>query len=182
MDKTLILGHGVTQGRNNLKFSVYQKPTNRDDLIHDFSAYDARTMSGTVIYLRALRICNAEFLNDELDYIAKAFGNLTKKILQSCLAKARAIRRGTKSKGKVKEENLPVIGPSTKSTKVLNSTTGPKVEIIGTYGDRLGDMVVHRPWKTHNPKYMVYSIPCSNCDRPYIGGIPSGIGCQTDGT
>ena len=99
---------------NDLKFSVYRKPTNRDDFIHYFSAHDARTKSGTVIgfYLRALRICDAEFLNDELEYIAKAFGNLCypKNFLEGCLAKARAIRRRPKSKDKVKEEILLVIG------------------------------------------------------------------------
>ena len=170
---------------NNLKFSVYRKPTNRDDFIHYFSAHDARTKSGTVIgfYLRALRICDAEFLNDELDYIAKAFGNLCypKNFLQGCLAKARAIRQRPKSKDKVKEETLRVIGPSTKATKILNSTTGPKVDIIGTCGDRIGDMVLHRPRKTPNPNSVVYSIPCVNCDRPYIGESHLGLDARLRG-
>ena len=99
---------------NNLKFSVYRKPTHRDDFIHYFSAHDARTKSGTVIgfYPRALRICDAEFLNNELDYIAKAFRNLyyPKNFIQGYLAKAMAIRRRPKSKDKVKEETLCVNG------------------------------------------------------------------------
>ena len=110
---------------NNLKFSVYRKPANRDDFIH-YSAHDARTKLGIVIgfYLRALRICDAEFLNDELDYIAKAFGNICcpKNFLEGCLAKARAIRRRPKLKDKVKEETLCLIGPLTKATKILNRT------------------------------------------------------------
>ena len=154
---------------NTLRFSVSRKPTNMDDFIHYFSAHDAPTKSGIVIgfCLRALHICDAEFLKDEFDYIA--------------LATARAIRRRLKSKDKVKEETLRVIGPSTKATKILNSTTGPKVDIIGTCGDRIGDMVLHRPRKTLNSNSMVYSIPCLNCDRPYFGESHLGLDARLRG-
>ena len=63
-------------GGKNLKLSLYRKPTNRGDFIQYFFAHDACTRSGTVIgfYLRALRICDIEFLNDELNYIGRVPG------------------------------------------------------------------------------------------------------------
>ena len=55
--------------------------------------------------------------------------------------------------------------------KVLNSATGPKVDIIGKCGDRIGDLVAHRPGKISNPNSVVYSISCLNCELPYYGEI-----------
>ena len=67
-----VLIHRLPTG---LHYSVYRKPTNKDDLIHYFSAHSDRVKSGVVIgfYLRAMRICSPEYLQDELDYIVKAF-------------------------------------------------------------------------------------------------------------
>ena len=44
---------------DGIRFSVYRKPTNRDDYIHYLSAHSERTKSGVVIgfFLRALRVC-----------------------------------------------------------------------------------------------------------------------------
>ncbi|XP_069992330.1 uncharacterized protein [Penaeus vannamei] len=49
-------------------FSVYRKPTNKDDFIHYFSAHSKRTKEGVVIgfFLRAFRICIPEFLEEEM--------------------------------------------------------------------------------------------------------------------
>lgn len=45
-------------------FSVYWKPTNKNDLIHFYSSHSSRTKTGVVLgfYLRALRICSEEFI------------------------------------------------------------------------------------------------------------------------
>ena len=60
---------------NTAKFSVYRKPTNKDDFIHYLSGNNDRTKLGVVIgfYLRALRVCDEEFLNDELTYVTHGF-------------------------------------------------------------------------------------------------------------
>ena len=53
---------------NIAKFSVYWKPTNKDDFIHYLSGHSDRTKSGVVIgfYLRALRVCDKEVLTHKL--------------------------------------------------------------------------------------------------------------------
>ena len=63
---------------NIAKFSVYRKPTNNDDFTHYLSGHSDRTKSGVVIgfYLRELRVCDEEFLNDELTYVTQAFQKL----------------------------------------------------------------------------------------------------------
>ena len=53
---------------NEARFSVYRKPTNKDDFIHYLSRHGARMKSGMVIrfYVQALSICSDDFLEDEL--------------------------------------------------------------------------------------------------------------------
>ena len=55
-----------------LKYAVYRKPTNKEDLIHYFSAHSDRVKSGVVIgfYLRALRICSPDFIQEEMTMLS----------------------------------------------------------------------------------------------------------------
>ena len=57
------------------KFSVYRKPTHKDDYIHYYSAHSERIKSGAIIglFLRALRICSPEYLEDEFNTIINTF-------------------------------------------------------------------------------------------------------------
>ena len=67
---TLIMKHG-----NLLKFKVYRKPTNKDDLTHFLSHHDLRIKKGVVLgfYLRAFRIYCPEFLEEEFVHIKEVF-------------------------------------------------------------------------------------------------------------
>ncbi|XP_076041888.1 uncharacterized protein LOC143025766 [Oratosquilla oratoria] len=69
----------IIRENNSVKFKVYRKPTHKDDYIHYFSAHDKKTKTGVVMgfYLRALKICNPEFLSDELQHITKTFVKLS---------------------------------------------------------------------------------------------------------
>ena len=95
-----------------LKFSVYRKPTNKDDFVHYFSTHNRRTKSGIVIgfFLRAYRICSAGYLKDELEYITRTFRRLRfpEALIINLQAKARKIKekadRRTRSE-RTTEEN-----------------------------------------------------------------------------
>lgn len=56
-------------------FSVYGKPTNKDNYINYLSHHDPKTKSGVVIYflLRAFRICSEELSGDESTHVVEAF-------------------------------------------------------------------------------------------------------------
>ena len=60
----------IHRGERDVKFSVFRKPTNRDDFIHYYSAHNNRIKTGVVIgfFLRALRICSPEYLDAEITY------------------------------------------------------------------------------------------------------------------
>ncbi|XP_069972214.1 uncharacterized protein [Penaeus vannamei] len=59
-------------------FSVCRKSTNKDDFIHYFSAHSKRTKEGVVIgfFLRALRICSPEFLEEEMQHVCNTLQHL----------------------------------------------------------------------------------------------------------
>ena len=61
-----------------MKFSVHRNPTNKDDFLTYLSAHSEKTKTGVLIgfFLRAFRICDIEFLEDEVKYITEAFRNL----------------------------------------------------------------------------------------------------------
>lgn len=65
-------------GHSTAKFSVHRKLTNKDDFILSLSAHREKTKSGVVIcfFLKELRICDNEFLDDEIAYIKDTFRKL----------------------------------------------------------------------------------------------------------
>ena len=67
---TLIWNRGT-----KMLFSVYRKPTNKDDFIHFYSSHSQRTKTGVVLgfFLRAFRKCSEAYLGVELEYIRKVF-------------------------------------------------------------------------------------------------------------
>ena len=68
----------VTRRDTGPVFSVYRKPTNKDDFVHFYSHHSRRTKEDIVtgFFLRALRICSPESLDDELQYITQSFTHL----------------------------------------------------------------------------------------------------------
>lgn len=60
------------------KFSVYWKPTNKDNFVHYLSALDERTKMGIDIrfFLLAQRIYSQEFFAQEEQYIEDVFYRL----------------------------------------------------------------------------------------------------------
>ena len=80
-------------------FSVYRKPTNKDDFIHSLSAHSEKTKSGVIIgfFLRAIRICSEEYLQDEFNYISTCFQKLgySKGLLIRLKEKAKRIMERT---------------------------------------------------------------------------------------
>ena len=67
-------GHTETR----FKFKVYRKPTNKEDYVHFYSSHSERVKSGIVIgfFLRALRICDNEYIEDEFEHIYTTFMKL----------------------------------------------------------------------------------------------------------
>ena len=76
-----------------LSFSVYRKPTNSEGYLHffSFSALYIKVGLAQSLFLRALRVCSPEFLDDEINHIFKSLKKLAypQHVLKRALTKAR---------------------------------------------------------------------------------------------
>ena len=68
----------IIRDGSQAKFKVYRKPTNREDYVHFFSGHNDRVKSGIVLgfFLRAMRICSKEYLEEEIQHIMSSFMKL----------------------------------------------------------------------------------------------------------
>ena len=72
------LDASILRTENNFKFKVFRKPTNKEDYVHFYSAHADRVKIGIVIgfFLRALRICDDDYLQEEIQHIYETFERL----------------------------------------------------------------------------------------------------------
>ena len=169
----------VIRAANDVKFKVYRKPTNKDDFIHYRSAHDERTKSGVVIgfYLRALRICSPEYVDEEISYIDESFGKLgyPKGMLALSLKKARLIS----ARGETGEErdNLNyLVVPNSDLAQALRVALRPTgLVIVCDSGKKIGELVRPKIKRGVNENSVVYKIPCGGCDKAYYGETYRGL-------
>ena len=146
----------IRRSLQGLKFSVYRKPTNKDDFVHYFSTHSRRTKSGIVIgfFLRAYRICSAEYLKDELEYITRTFRRLRfpEALIINLQAKARKIKekadRRTRSE-RTTEENKDdkqtvLVVPHSRYADSVSKQMAPEVKMVTSAGKKLGQIVKRR--------------------------------------
>ena len=168
----------IIRAGNNVKFQVYRKPTNKDDFVHFYSAHDLKTKSGIIIgfFLRALRICSQEFLDEEINYITKAFKNLCYPVgmISTLLQKATKIKQRTECKDKPDVRYLVV--PNSSFSDVLSSTLRPTgLIIVNDTGRKIGHMIKKRKNESNSETSVVYKIPCNDCDSAYYGETYRGL-------
>ena len=114
----------IVRTENIVKFNVYRKPTNKDDFIHYLSAHDERIKTGTLIgfYLRALRICSKEYIDEEINYIDRTFEKLKypKGVLALSLRKARNILRRKETENlEARRKNNYIVVPNSTLARTL---------------------------------------------------------------
>ena len=77
-DQMPFLDTCIIKTESGFKFKVHRKPTNKEDYVHFYSGHSERVKSGIVIgfFLRAMRICDDEYIEDEIKHIYEAFTKL----------------------------------------------------------------------------------------------------------
>ena len=169
----------IMRSDDSVKFKVYRKPTNKDDYIHYLSAHDEKTKTGVVIgfFLRALRICSDDYLQEEINNITETFADLgyPKGVLAVCLKKAKYIsQRGNNVDEESNKRYLVV--PNSKFAQELSSAlrhTG--LIIITDAGKKINELVKRKVNNAENEESVVYKIPCTSCDTVYYGETYRGI-------
>ena len=102
------------RGNNNRPcFKVYRKPTHSNLYIHAFSGHSNNIKEGAInnIFQRANKICDPQYLDEEIDFFNITFINLgySKNFVQKAHFKARQSYYKSAFKEKIKYENTLVI-------------------------------------------------------------------------
>ena len=180
-DKLPFLDMVIRKSAHGLKFSVYRKPTNKDDFIHYFSAHSMRTKTGVVIgfFLRAYRICSPEFLQDELAYIKEAFMRLKfpESLLITLQEKAKKIKDKVASQTDPEEpkKTTYLVAPNSQQAEKVAKQLAPELRMVTVSGKKIGQAIRKRRSQQANPDSIVYKIPCGQCDKAYFGETGRGL-------
>ena len=160
---------------NTLQRSVFRKPTNKNDHIHFYSHHTTKIKSGLIIgfYLRALRICTPQHLDNEEKYLERSFKALH--YPQSFIHRARMKAHKIHNKKDTNQTNqettkritLPTNSITTHLSKHLN-----KLDFNVTLQTSTTiRSILNKPHHNQTPpsEAGIYKVPCRQCDSFYIG-------------
>ena len=130
------------------------------------------------MFLRALRVCSDDFLTEEINFITNSLKQLAypDKILKNALTKAKRTFFRSKTQVNVNSDIIPVSRPSHKLVlpfvkSIQQYKTHLKhfnTDLIFTYKNKLKTQLSHNK-PPSLIKSGVYSIPCNDCNKSYIG-------------
>ena len=160
---------------NFLEFSVYRKATHSNSYIHFFSSHDSSVKYSTIssMFLRAYRVCNPQFLDEEINVIYKIFTNLfyPKWFIDKAHRKSRKTYFKTNSVQEDSDYKRCIVFPFNQNLKFLNNVLKESNYKLafnnpGTIGKTL---INNKPKQTIEAG--VYKIPCKdiNCGKSYYG-------------
>ena len=155
------------------KFKIYRKPTHSNSYIHSFSNHNDNTKLGSMsnIFLRAYKICDHDFITNEINFIYDSFFKLgySKLFIDKAHFKARKTFYQVNNKKEINYNNALILPPL---------IDGDVVDVAR----RLNINIVHKNSNTLksnfssklkinniNDNSVIYSIFCNDCDSKYIG-------------
>ena len=168
------------------KFTVYRKETNAETYIHFFSWHNTEVKTNILVnfVLRALKICDPDFIDKEFRHIEDVFRKLCypEYFINNAFKKARRIfyTGSSKEQDKKKFMNclaLPFNPHLNGIRKNVNKNYNDKINIVYNYNNTINRLLIHNnnSQTQHNKQIGVYEIPCTECDAKYFGESGRGL-------
>ena len=159
---------------STLRFSVYRKSTHSNSYVHFFSFHPLLMKMNVAQgqFLRALRICSPEYLEDELDFIFRSFSKLAypRDVLNKALGKAKSTyfrpKPFSRDIDQVKYLSVPFL-PSLNSNNNHRLAKIHNTKLVFRYPNSIRSNLVHN--SSIKKSAGVYKIPCYDCDKFYLG-------------
>ena len=126
-------------------------------------------------FLRAMRVSSPEFLDDEIEHIFNVF--LTLKYPKGLLIRLRKKARQIKQQGRKRqsERKRTITIPNFAQAEVISRQLSlGDMQVCIVSGQKIGDMVRHQK-RPQNQNSVVYEIPCTGCQKSYIGETGRGL-------
>ena len=155
---------------NRFKFSVYRKPTNISSYIHYYSNHHVKVKQSVFssMFLRALRICTPEFLDDEFKKIYEIAFNLKypKFLIDIALKKARKTFYSVEDRI-FDLKNILTLPFNISFMNIPKLLKDFNVNVIFKNQNTVKTLLIKNS-PTVN-KGCIYEIPCRDCDKCYLG-------------
>ena len=168
----------IIRSPTGYKFAVYRKPTFSISYIHFFSYHDysIKVSLASNLFLRALRICSNEYLESEFDTIKHHLKSIKypDHTIEKAKYKANQIfyRPPNQEKDTFSNKiNIPYID----SIKRLTEPLGKSNPFSFSYPNTIGSSLVNVYQKKTKNETGVYTIPCNECNKKYVGYTNKGL-------
>ena len=153
------------------KFSIYRKPTNVCSYIHFYSAHQnkVKVSAFSSMFLRALRICSPEFLDEEIDNIYCIATKLKypKTFIEKSLNQAKKTFYRTNALPSHNKKNLLILPYSEKFDQVPHLMKKFDVNVVFSNTSTVKNMLIKN--SPENSVGCIYKIPCKRCNKIYVG-------------
>ena len=168
----------VLRENGKLSFSVYRKPTHSGSYLHYFSNHSDQVKRSVAsgLFLRALRLCSPQHLDQELICVRKQLSKLGYPdwFLDKSLSIAKSNYYGsnssTSSNNEFHSQKILKVPYNVSTHSVLKTLPKDYVRVICSYPNKLFSNVVNVHQKEKcDVSPGVYKIPCNDCDLIYIG-------------
>ncbi|XP_043197909.1 uncharacterized protein LOC122368238 [Amphibalanus amphitrite] len=174
-DELHFLDTCIIKSESRFKFKVFRKPTSKEDYVHFYSGHSEKVKSGIVIgfFLRAFRVCDDEYLQDEIEHIYSSFMRLKypKGFLIKQKETAKKIRNRSQREARPKSKRWITIPNSKEANEISRTLQKGGVNVAISSGKKIGELIERRKTKhgsEANAKSVVYEIPCKGCGQSYV--------------
>ncbi|XP_076045795.1 uncharacterized protein LOC143028037 [Oratosquilla oratoria] len=161
---TIIIHHD----EKGVNFSVYRKPTSKDDFIRYLSQHSTRAKSRVVIgfFLWALRMCSKEYIEIEMNHTFNIFHSPLYPAGLLTRLKKRAKEIHEKSKGIFELSGGTTYRKRRSPDQLIIQISHPNSIFLRTL---VKDIIRYKVRQDMNVNSKIYSIPCSGCPATYNG-------------
>lgn len=168
----------VIRDNGKLSFSVYRKPTHSGSYLHYFSNHSVQVKRSMAsgLFLRALRICSPQYLDQELNCIKKQLSKLAYPdwFLDKSLSVAKSnfygLNNSDSSYNETNTQKVLKVPYNSSTDSIMKKLPKEKIKVICNYPNKLFNNVVNVHQKEKCVVNQgVYKIPCNDCGLVYIG-------------
>ena len=162
----------IIRSEQGLKFDVYRKPMAVTSYVHYYSNHHISVKRSvfSCMFLRAFRICDPEFIDNEIKRIFDIGKQLCypEPFIKNCHDKTKRKFYSNSEKLANNFSNILTI-PFRQELSPLVSLLKPlRINVVFKYVDKIRNCLIKNSPVTEN-KVGVYSIPCKVCNLVYIG-------------
>ena len=161
----------IHRHNNSFKFSVYRKPTNNLSYLHYYSHHASNVKISVFqsMFLRALRICSPDFIDQEIKFIYSIARDhqYPEHLIDDAYHRAiKSHHNSNVSRDPIQNVlTLPFHRPFLPLVNIFKHHFN--ITIVFHYNNTIKNILINN--NPNKPEACIYKIPCENCPLVYVG-------------